>query len=45
MLDGDLLSAFESEPFDRQSKLTDLIGTDPDTVGLNLRNIATPWSA
>lgn len=39
VLDGELLSFFESLPLDRQIALTALINTDPDTVLLNLRNL------
>lgn len=39
ILDGELLAEFESLPLDLQVDLTALIGTDPDTVLLNLRNL------
>lgn len=39
VLDGELLAEFENLPLDRQLELTAQIGTDPDTVLLNLRNL------
>lgn len=39
ILDGELLSFFESLSLDRQLSLTNVINTDPDTVLLNLRNL------
>lgn len=39
VLDGELLAEFEGLPLDRQLELTAQIGTDPDTVLLNLRNM------
>ena len=39
ILDGELLAEFEMLSLDRQVELTKLIGTDPDTVSLNLRDL------
>ena len=41
ILDGELLAEFEMLPLDRQIELTSQIGTDPDTVVLNLRDLAS----
>lgn len=40
ILDGELLSEFERLPLDQQYELTTPLGTDPDTVLLNLRDLA-----
>lgn len=40
ILDGELLAEFERLPHDQQVALTTSIGTDPDTVLLNLRDLA-----
>jgi cleavage and polyadenylation specificity factor subunit 1 len=40
ILDGELLAEFERLPFDQQMEITNSIKTDPDTVLLNLRDLA-----
>ncbi|TKA55836.1 hypothetical protein B0A53_02974 [Rhodotorula sp. CCFEE 5036] len=39
ILDGDLLAAFEYLSLDQQMELAQAVGTDPDTVLANLRNL------
>ncbi|POY73837.1 hypothetical protein BMF94_3096 [Rhodotorula taiwanensis] len=39
ILDGDLLAAFEQLSLDQQLELAEAVGTDPDTVLANLRNL------
>lgn len=39
ILDGDLLAAFEQLSLDQQIELAQAVGTDPDTVLANLRNL------
>lgn len=39
VLDGDLLTAFEMLPLERQVELAEAVGTDADTVLANLRNL------
>lgn len=41
ILDGELLAEFEWLPLQRQVELCSSIGTDPDTVLLNLRNLSS----
>ncbi|KAH8927140.1 hypothetical protein BT69DRAFT_1278235 [Atractiella rhizophila] len=43
ILDGDLLSLFERLPYGRQVDLTSQIGSDPETILINIRNLAGPW--
>ncbi|KAM0749012.1 hypothetical protein T439DRAFT_382097 [Meredithblackwellia eburnea MCA 4105] len=43
VLDGDLLAEFDTLPLDLQMRLTELIKSDPDTIGANLRNLSSSF--
>lgn len=43
IIDGSLLSAFEELSLPRRSEITRPIGTDPQTVLMDLAELSGPW--
>lgn len=43
ILDGELLADYETLSLDRQTELAKSVGTDPDTLLANLKNLASLW--